>query len=299
MTGKLARLAASAFVGAFLLTACATSQTGSSGPAGTGGSGGGPSVAGQGKAPAFAAGSYMETIQKRGMLKAGVKQDVLLYGYLDPRTGKTDGFDVDIAKAIANAIFGDPEKIELTKVTSAQRIPFLQEDQIDVVVATMTITDDRKKEIDFSDVYYLAGQMLLVPKNSTLTKIQDAGGKTICSAKGSTSEVNVPKFAPTAQLLLFDTYTECLTAMQQGRADGLSTDDVILKGLAEQDPNMKLVGEPFTSEPYGIGFKKGHPEFVKFVNDLLADMKKDGRWADIYKKWLGKLGPVPAPPPAS
>src|SRR4051794_239547 len=95
MTGKLARFAASVLVGAFILTACTASQTGSSGPVGTGGSGGGPSVAGQGKAPTFAAGSYMETIQKRGKLKAGVKQDVLLYGYLDPRTSKTEGFDVD------------------------------------------------------------------------------------------------------------------------------------------------------------------------------------------------------------
>src|SRR5262245_28147819 len=133
MTGKLMRFAAAALAGAFILTACATTQTGSSGPAGTGGGGGGPSVAGQGKAPTFAAGSYMETIQKRGKLKAGVKQDVLLYGYLDPRTNKTEGFDVDVVKAIANAIFGDPEKVELIKVTSAQRIPFLQEDQVDVV----------------------------------------------------------------------------------------------------------------------------------------------------------------------
>lgn len=289
----LVRIGGAVLVGVLALAACAPAQTG--GPGGTSGSGG-PSVSQQPKAPTFPAGSYMETIQKRGMLKAGVKQDQVGFGYLDPRTNKTEGFDVDMVKEIAKAIFGDPEKVELIKVVSAQRIPFLQEDQLDIVAATMTINDERKQQIDFSDVYYLAGQQVLVPRNSTATSIKDFAGKTVCSAKGSTSEQNIRTQQPAAQLLLFDTYSECLTAMQQGRADGISTDDIILKGLQKQDPNTKLIGDPFTKEPYGMGIKKGRSEFVKFVNDLVAEMKKDGRWATIYKNNLGD--PVPQPPAA-
>ncbi|MCL6650010.1 MAG: transporter substrate-binding domain-containing protein [Chloroflexi bacterium] len=153
------------------------------------------------------------------------------------------------------------------------------------------------QQIDFSDIYYMAGQQVLVKRDSPIASIQDTNGKRVCAAKGSTSEQNVRKFAPQAELVLLDSYTECLTALQQGRADAISTDDVILKGLQKQDPNTKIVGEPFTKEPYGIGIKKGRPEFVKFINDLLAQMKRDGRWAAIYKQYLGE--PVPAPPPAT
>ncbi|MFN8534814.1 MAG: glutamate ABC transporter substrate-binding protein [Dehalococcoidia bacterium] len=282
MHGFLAKLLGSLAI--LALVACQPSQTG------------GPSVA-TGSAPAMPAGSYMETIQKRGMLKAGLRQDVLLYGFLDPVTNKWDGFDVAMAREIARAIFGDPNKIEMIRITSAQRIPFLQEDQVDLVVATMTINKDRLNQIDFSDIYYMAGQQVLVKGNSTITSIQDTNGKKVCATKGSTSEQNIVKFAPRAEPVLLDSYTECLTALQQGRADAVSTDDVILKGLQKQDPSTKIVGPLFTDEPYGIGMKKGRPEFVKFVNDLIGQMKKDGRWAAIYKQYLGE--PVPQPPPAT
>ena len=227
---------------------------------------------------------------------AGVKTDVLLFGYLNPRTNKIEGFDVDIAKEIARALFGDPERIELKEVTSQSRIPALKEGIIDVAIATMTITKQRMEEIDFSDVYYEAGQMLLVPKNSPIKSIQDTAGKRVCAAKGSTSEQNITKFQPQAQVVQADKYTDCLLAVQQGRADAISTDDVILMGLAEQDPNMQLVGNKFTQEPYGIGIAKGHPEFVQFVNGVLAQIRQNGRWKEIHKKWLGKYVPTPEPP---
>jgi polar amino acid transport system substrate-binding protein len=250
---------------------------------------------------AFPAGSYMATIAQRGRLVVGVKQDVQFFGYLNPRTNQIEGFDVDIAKEVAKALFNNdvsPSRVELKPVTSAQRIPALQEGVVDIVAATMTINEERKQQIDFSDVYYLAGQGLLVKRDSTATKIQDLdkADNTVCSVTGSTSEQNISKFAPNAQKLLFATYPECLTALQQGRADGISTDDNILFGLNDQDPNTKLVGGTFTEEPYGLGMAKSSAGFQEFVNGVLRTIKQNGRWKEIHRLHLGKFGPTPEPP---
>jgi putative glutamine transport system substrate-binding protein len=250
---------------------------------------------------AFAATSYMSKIVSRGKLIAGVKQDQPLFGNVNPRTNQIEGFDVDMVKEIAKILFnGDtsPNRIELKPVVSAQRIPFLQEGVVDIIAATMTITEERKQQIDFSDVYYLAGQRLLVKQSTNVAKIQDLdkADKTICSAKGSTSEQNITKFAPSAQKLLFDGYAECVTALQQGRADAVSTDDVILAGFADQNPDLKLAGDKFTDEPYGLGIAKSSAGFLEFTNGVLRQMKTNGRWKAIYQQWLGKFGPVPDPP---
>jgi ABC-type amino acid transport substrate-binding protein len=241
-------------------------------------------------------GTFMRQIQDRGRLTAGVKTDVLFFGFLNPRANRIEGFDVDISKEIARAIFGDPEKVELKEVTSAARIPSLKEGIVDMVAATMTITKQRMDEIDFSDVYYDAMQLVLVPKNSPIKGIQDTAGKRVCAAKGSTSEQNIAKVQPAAEVVQADKYTDCLLAVQQGRADAVSTDDVILASLAEQDPNMHIVGEKFAEEPYGIGVAKGKPEFVQFINGVLTQVKQTGRWKQIHQQWLGKYIPTPEPP---
>jgi polar amino acid transport system substrate-binding protein len=246
--------------------------------------------------PDFPEGSFMKEIQARGVLRAGVKQDVLLFGYLNPRTNRIEGFDVDIAREIARVVLGDPEKVDLRGMPSAARIPSLTEGTVDIVVSTMTITKARMEQIDFADVYYESGQMILVPGNSELTGIQDTAGKRVCAAKGSTSETNISLFSPEAVVVQADVYSECLLAMQQGRADAISTDDVILLGLAEQDPSTKLLAPPFTQEPYGIGIAKGHTEFVDLINATLTQLKDSGRWAEIHSQWLGKYIPTPAPP---
>jgi ABC-type amino acid transport substrate-binding protein len=250
--------------------------------------------------PAYAAGSYLAKIVQRGKLVAGVKQDQPLFGYLNPGTNKLEGFDVDIVKEIAKAIFNDPSesRLELKPVTSASRIPSLQEGGIDIIAATMTITEQRREQIDFSAVYYLAGQSLLVKKDSPVLKIQDLdkSDKTVCSATGSTSEQNITRFAPNAQKVLFAGYADCVTALQQGRADATSTDDIILAGFAAQDPSLKLVGGRFTDEPYGLGINKSSTGFLDFVNEVLRTIKSNGRWRAIYTQWLGAVGPAPDPP---
>jgi ABC-type amino acid transport substrate-binding protein len=236
----------------------------------------------------FPATSYMAELQKRGKIVIGVKFDAPPMGRLNPVTNKAEGFDVDMGREIAKALFGDENKAEFIEAISANRIPFLREDKADLVISTMTITDARKLEIDFSNIYYKAGQSILVPKDSTIQSVNDLNGKRVCSAQGSTSEQNVRQRAPQAELVLFGGYAECLTALQSRRVDAITTDDTILAGIAAQDRNTKLVGGIFTEEPYGIGFKQGHPEFVAFVNKIIDDMIADGRWVASYNKWLGE-----------
>jgi polar amino acid transport system substrate-binding protein len=243
------------------------------------------------------AGSYMRTIQDRGQLIAGVRQDVPLIGFLNPRTNMIEGFDIEFVKAITRAIFGDDSKVDLRPVTAAARIPSLQDNTVDIVAAAMTITAERKNQIDFSAVYYEAGQRVLVKGDAPYNSIQDLGGKRICAAKGTTAEANIPRFQPTAEVVQADTYNECLLSLQQGRIDAISTDDVILAGLASADPSTKLVGPKFTSEPYGIGIAKGKTEFVGFVNGVIDQMKSDGRWKSAYDEWFGRFaGTAPEPP---
>ena len=231
------------------------------------------------------------------MLIAGVRQDVPLTGFLNPRTNQIEGFDIEFVKAITRAIFGDESKVELKPVTAAARIPSLQDGSVDLVAGAMTITADRKNQIDFSEVYYQAGDRVLVKSDSPYNSIRDLAGRRVCTVKGSTAEQNIPSASPQAQVVQADTYNECLLSLQQGRVDAVSTDDVILSGLAQQDPSTKLVGEKFSDEPYGIGVAKGHPEFVAFINGVIQQMKADGRWKAAYDMWFGRFaGPAPDPP---
>jgi ABC-type amino acid transport substrate-binding protein len=246
--------------------------------------------------PSFAADSYMAKIQDRGKLIAGAREDVRSFGFVNPTNGRYEGFDVDMLREVAKAIFGDAEKIEFKKVTSATRIPQVQAGAVDIVASTMTITDGRKKEIDFSDVYYLAQQKVLVKSGSPITSIRDTGGKRVCAAKGSTSAVNIKAKSPTAEAVLLDNYQECLAAIQSNRVDAISTDDAILGSLVKQDPTLKVVGPAFSDEPYGLGIQKGHPEFVTFVNSVIAKVKSNGRWKELATLWLGDYGKSLQPP---
>ncbi|MCQ4086197.1 glutamate ABC transporter substrate-binding protein [Saccharibacillus sp. JS10] len=236
-----------------------------------------------------AAASQLDAIKERGTLVVGVKYDTKLFGLKDPASGDVEGFDIDMAHALAKSILGDESKVELKEVTSKTRIPMLNNGDIDMVIATMTITDARKKEVDFSDVYFQAGQSLLVKKGSSITGIDDVtADTTIMAAKGATSIDNIEAKVPGVKVLQFDNYQDAFNALKAGQGDALTTDDAILYGMAAQDPNYEVVGEPFSDEPYGIAIKKGETTLVEAVNKGLADLKSDGQYNEIYKKWIGK-----------
>ena len=234
----------------------------------------------------------LDAIKKRGTIKIGVKYDAPPFGSLNPQTNQVTGFDVDIARAIAKKIFGSPDKVELVQVKSDNRIPLVQNGDIDAFVATATITPARMKTIDFSNVYYRAGQSLLVKKSSTIKSYKDLDGKGVCSVQGSTPEQTIRRLVPKANVVTFETYPECLTALRGGRVDAVTTDNVILGGYEAQDPSqLELVGGLFTFEPYGIGIRKGNASLTKAINDTLADLKKSGEYAKLHEKWLKK--PLP------
>jgi len=245
------------------------------------------------------ASSYMATIQKRGRLIAGVSADTLLLGARNPLNGQIEGFDIDMLKAVSTAIFGDPNKIEYRVITTAQRIPALEDGSVDIVARAMTINCARWKQIDFSTEYYRAGQKVLVAKGSPAKSMADLKGKRVCAPNGSTSMDKLRTF-PGLIPVGSDTHTGCLVLFQQGQVDAITGDDTILAGLAAQDPYASVVkAAAFTSEPYGLGVSKKHPEFVRFVNTVLAQMRANGQWKASYDTWLkAALGPAPAPPPA-
>ena len=265
------------------------------------------SVAPNGPNPApgtpMPANSYMRAIQNRGRLIAGVSADTLLLSARNPLNGQIEGFDVDMLKAVSKAIFDDPNKIEYRVITTAQRIPALQTDPakggVDIVADAMTINCARWQQIDFSTEYYRAGQKVLVAKGSPVKSMADLKGKRVCAPNGSTGMDKLRTF-PGLIPVGSDTHTGCLVLFQQDKVDAITGDDTVLAGLAAQDPYAQVVNAPaFTAEPYGIGVSKTHPEFVRFVNGVLAQMRADGQWKASYDTWLkAALGPAPAPPAA-
>ena len=242
-------------------------------------------------APAFpvraADDNSLDGIKKRGVIKIGVKYDAPPFGSLNPQTNQVTGFDVDLARAIAKHLLGSPDKVQLVQVKSDNRIPLVENGDIDAFVATATITPARMKTINFSNVYYRAGQSLLVKKGSPVKSYRELDGKGVCSVQGSTPEQTIRRLVPKANVITFETYPECLTALRGGRVDAVTTDNVILAGYAAQDPNaLELVGGLFTFEPYGIGIKKGNDSLTKAINDTLAELKKNGEYAKIHEQWL-------------
>jgi polar amino acid transport system substrate-binding protein len=241
-------------------------------------------------------GSLMERIRRRGRLIAGVDQNTLLFGYLRPSTGRIEGFEVDLLHEIARAILGDPDKIELKAVTTAQRLPAVQSGAVDIVADAVTITCDRRRQVAFSTVYYNAGQRVLVRRGSSARGLADLGGRRVCATTGSTSLQRIasdpakPVPYPVAQR------TDCLVALQDGRVDAISSDDAILLGFKAQDPNTKIVGGRLADEPYGMAIDRSHPEFVRFVNGVLDRMRRDGTWQAIHRKWIGRLATTPSAP---
>jgi aspartate/glutamate/glutamine transport system substrate-binding protein len=225
-------------------------------------------------------------VKEKDKIVFGVKNDTRLFGLKNPSTGEVEGFDIDIAKALAAEILGDENKVEFKEVTSKTRMALLNNGDIDAIVATMTITEDRKKEVDFTDVYFDAGQSLLVKKGSDIKGIDSLKGKKVLAVKGSTSSINIREKAPEAQVLEFENYSEAFAALKSGQGDALTTDDSILYGMVDEDPSYELVGGTFTEEPYGIAVKKGNTEFVEELNKALKSLKDSGKYDEIHDKWI-------------
>lgn len=245
-------------------------------------------------------GSFMARIQRRGYLIAGVDQNTLLFAYLNPQDGKIEGFEIDLLRQIAKAIFGSPNAIQFKAVTTDERIPAVQDHSVDVVADAVTITCARRRQVDFSTVYFDAAQKVLVPSNSPAHSVKDLAGKRVCATIGSTTIQKLKTLRPRVVPYPVAQRTDCLVALQQGLVDAISSDDSILLGFEAQDPDTKIVGGRIAKEPYGMAISNTHPDFVRFVNGVLARMRVDGTWKRIYAQRLSKVAntKTPAPPTA-
>ena len=277
-------LIALAAAGALALTAC-----------------GGGDTAGDDAAPepaedvTFDEGTTMAALNEAGTITIGTKFDQPLFGLVGP-SGEPEGFDVEIGKIIAAQLGIAEEDIEWGETVSANREPFIENGQVDIVVATYTINDARKEVVSFAGPYYMAGQSILVlADNEDITSEEDLVGQPVCSVTGSTPAAMLEEIG--AEPVLTDTYSNCLEPLRNGQVVAVSTDNVILAGLAAQNEGeFKVVGEPFTDEPYGIGLALDDTDFRMWINDVLEESYADGSYEQAWNDTAGTVLPYVEPP---
>jgi glutamate transport system substrate-binding protein len=238
--------------------------------------------------------------ERRGHLVVGAKEDQPYLGERDPASGGYTGFDIEIAKMMSAALGFPPATIQFKTIASANRETSLQNGQIDLYVGTYTINDLRKKQVGFAGPYYMAGQGLLVRTDeSDIKGPKDLAGRRVCSAAGSTPAQRIEADYPKADLVTYDTYSVCVDNLLTFQVDAVTTDDAILLGYAAKAPDeLKVVGKPFSKEPYGVGVPRGDNALRFALDSALVTDEKNGDWKKAYHATLGLSGvPAPKPPP--
>ncbi|MFI7024344.1 glutamate ABC transporter substrate-binding protein [Micromonospora sp. NPDC049900] len=244
------------------------------------------------------AGSRMATVKQAGTLRVGGTTTAALFSLKDPTTGRVTGFDAYLSQLLAKYITGTPS-VELVQVTAQTRELLLQNGTVDAVFATYTITPARAEKINFAGPYFNSGTSILVKKSETgITKPSDLAGRTVVTQANSTAVNTLKQVVPDANLLLLETNDQCVQALRQGRAEAYVLDQAILLGNAQRDPEVKVVGQPFTEDPYGVGLPPGDAQFKTFVNGWLTKIVEAGLWERIWKLTVGTAieGEPPAPP---
>ena len=246
----------------------------------------------------FDAGTTMADLNKAGKIRIGVKFDQPGIGFKAAGSDAPAGFDIEMGKIIASKLGIDSKDIEWTETISDNREPFLQNDRVDIVLASYSITDERRQVVGQAGPYFVTGQQLLVTKDNTdIKEPEDVKGKEVCSVTGSTSIETVEKEFG-AKPRGFDTYTECIDQLKNGSIDAVTTDGAILLGYAAEDPdNLKVVGREFSEERIGVGYKKDDADMCEFLTKTIKDSFDDGSWADAFESTLGESGAdTPEPP---
>lgn len=240
-------------------------------------------------------GADVQAIKKRGYIKVGVSADQYLTGYLNG-DGDEEGFDIDLAKALAQSLFGDPGKARFTAISTADREKALTDGSVDVVIDTMTITCERLQDVSFSAVYFQASQRLLVAAGSPYTTIGSLKGQNVCAQAGSTSVAQIAAAGASPDTV--ENVSDCLVKLQENEVSAISTDDTLLAGLARQDPNLAVVGPKLEPEPYGIAMPLHKTDLEQWVNSVLAQYEADGGWEASYQKWFRQSLGAAQPPVA-
>lgn len=244
-------------------------------------------------------GSTMARIVARGRVVVGLDIGSNLLSFREPVTGTINGFDVAIAREVAAAMFGSSDALTFRILTSDQRVSALENGTVDMVIKSMSATCERAKKVAFSATYFIAQQRILASRGAAINTVADLSGRRVCEARGTTSLQRVRRQVPSAQVISVDSWSDCLVMLQQSQADAISTDDAILAGLADQDPNLTITGPSMGQEFYAVGINKSQPDLVRFVNAVLFRMSQDGTWLRLYQQWFGgALGPVWSAPAA-
>ncbi|MGA8211154.1 MAG: glutamate ABC transporter substrate-binding protein [Nocardioidaceae bacterium] len=249
--------------------------------------------------PTFDSGTTMAKLADADKITIGVKYDQPGIGFLKPGADSPEGFDVEMGRIVAAGLGIDDSGITWKQTVSDNREPFLQSGTVDLVIASYSITDDRRKVVGQAGPYYVTGQQLLVQKKDkdTITTPEDTKGKKVCSVTGSTSLQRMEDEYG-ASPVPFDTYSECVDQLEKGTVDAVTTDGAILLGYAAENPDeLEVVGEPFSEERYGIGFKQGDTEMCTFITDTIQEAMDDGTWADAFEATLGESGVETPDPP--
>jgi polar amino acid transport system substrate-binding protein len=245
------------------------------------------------------AGSTMAAIAARGRLIAGVDQGKYRIGYRNPVTGELAGSDIDIVHRIAAAIFGDPNRVQFVVLNIADRQAAIQRGQVDMVVNSFTVTCERQRVVEFSSAYLAVTQRMLVPVGSGVREVEDMAGRRVCTSRGSTTEVVLRALPITMDVITLPGIPDCVVELQHGRVAGVSSDDVLLAGLAAQDPQTEVVGRSLMDTEYAVGMSPAAPDLVRFVNAVLERGRADGSLAASDRSWFGGfVDPVPRPAPA-
>lgn len=240
--------------------------------------------------PDFEAGSTMAKLSEKGTIRIGVKADQPGVGFKDPASGEFEGFDVEMGKVIAAQLGIEPDKIKYVETVSDNREPFLQQGRVDLVLASYSITDERRGVVGQAGPYYVTGQQLLVREEDKdkITGPDDLDGVKVCSVTGSTSIERVEKDYG-AEPVPFATYSECVEQLKNNQVDAVTTDGAILLGYAADAPDeLEVVGEPFSEERYGVGFKKGDEAMCTFLKETLQNSFEDGKWEEAFATTLGE-----------
>lgn len=252
----------------------------------------------QPEAVRFPAGTTMATLQEAGAITIGVKSDQPGVGFRNLATGELEGFDIEVAKIVARRLGID--EIRWVPTVSRDRVPFLRDGRVDIVVASFSITPERSAQVGQAGPYYVAGQQLLVRTDERrISAPTDLVGAKVCSVTDSTSLRTVEQ-TYSARPVPVATYTECVQKLLDRQVDAVTTDDAILLGYAAQQPDkLKVVGEPFTTERYGIGYRRGDTELCRFLTETIAAAQADGSWKAAFDRTLGNAGvsspPMPTP----
>jgi len=233
-------------------------------------------------------GATLQDIKARGKLIVGVKTDFPPFGFMD-ETGTHKGFDIDLAKVLGRELFGNEEAVEFIAVTTEDRISILNSRKVDILAATMTINEERKKVVDFSSPYFISGQLILVPKKSKILRYQDLAGKRVATILGSIGDTAIGKLVPTAMRLQLEGTAQALQALKDGRVEAFVQDDVLLIEIEKRNSELKIADwKPFEPASYGLAVRKGDREWLEFINATLSKMKASGEYKKLLEKWFGK-----------